>query len=468
MTENSTISGTDNAAMIYDALNRLTSKSDKDTSGAALASYAYAYDADGNITFGKSAQQTAAMTYDTLDRLSAYNGSKPAFGLDGNLTSCTLGGSVVSFVYDSGNRLTQAGTATYTYDANDNRTASAAGGKKTQYAYENAAAKLSQLLVRTNPDGSQTFYVYGLGLIGQQDSTGYSVYHFDFRGSTVALTNSSGAVTDRFTYGAYGELLAHTGSSNTPFMYNGRDGVLTDANGLYYMRARYYSPELKRFLNTDSKKGSIDKSKSLNIYSYVTDNPVLLVDPNGQFPTIVIGAIIGLAIGAGTDLVNQGIQNNWNWSKMNWKEIGINAATGAASGALAGTGADLPLVIAVNALLSGMSYAGIQLADSDAVDPLKLAFSTAAGGVAGGIGGPGILHGETGEMIGRWTQSGLLAKYLNESAGKIIVNGDEIAKEVIRDMLKKAATPSIIRTIFGGAISATANDIFDKHEKALK
>ena len=279
--ENSTTSGTDNAAMVYDALNRLTSKSDKDTSGTALASYAYAYDADGNITSGKSAQQTAAMTYDVLDRLSAYNGNNPAFDLDGNLTSCTLGGSVVSFAYDSGNRLTQAGTTAYTYDVNDNRIALAVSNSKTQYAYENVAAKLSQLLVRTNPDGSQTFYVYGLGLIGQQDSTGYSVYHFDFRGNTVALTNSSGTVTDRFTYGAYGELLTHTGSSDTPFLYNGRDGVLTDANGLYYMRARYYSPELKRFLNTDTKKGSIDKIQTLNFYSFVVGNPSSLIDPLG-------------------------------------------------------------------------------------------------------------------------------------------------------------------------------------------
>jgi YD repeat-containing protein len=44
--------------MVYDALNRLTSKYDKGTSSTALASYAYAYDADGNITSGKSAQQT--------------------------------------------------------------------------------------------------------------------------------------------------------------------------------------------------------------------------------------------------------------------------------------------------------------------------------------------------------------------------------------------------------------------------
>ena len=241
------------------------------------------------------------MTYDVLDRLSIYNGNNPAFDLDGNLTSCTLGGSVVSFAYDSGNRLTQAGTTAYTYDVNDNRIALAVSNSKTQYAYENVAAKLSQLLVRTNPDGSQTFYVYGLGLIGQQDPTGYSVYHYDFRGSTVALTNSSGAVTDRFTYGAYGELLTHTGSSDTPFLYNGRDGVLTDANGLYYMRARYYSPELKRFLNSDIEKGSTEKDQTLNLYIFVLGNPVLYVDPRGQVAGI--DDLILLGVGAATGLV---------------------------------------------------------------------------------------------------------------------------------------------------------------------
>jgi RHS repeat-associated protein len=147
----------------------------------------------------------------------------------------------------------------------DNRISSTTGGQKTEYVYENISARLSQLLVRTAPDGSRTFYVYGVGLIGHQDTSDYSVYHFDYRGSTVALTNSQGTVTDRFTYGAYGELLFHTDSSDTSFKYNGRDGVATDADGLYYMRMRYYSPELKRFVNEDSKKGSIDDVKSMNL-----------------------------------------------------------------------------------------------------------------------------------------------------------------------------------------------------------
>lgn len=100
--------------------------------------------------------------------------------------------------------------------------------------------------------------------------------------STVALTDDEGTVTDRFTYGAYGELLTHTGSSDTPFLYNGRDGILTEVNGLYYMRARYYAPEIKRFINADPKKGSIDSSKTLNLYAYVGGDPILYIDSSGE------------------------------------------------------------------------------------------------------------------------------------------------------------------------------------------
>ena len=65
------------------------------------------------------------------------------------------------------------------------------------------------------------------------------------------------------------------------FGYNGRDGVITDANGLLYMRARYYSPELRRFINADIVPGEISDSTSLNRYAYVNGNPVSFVDPFG-------------------------------------------------------------------------------------------------------------------------------------------------------------------------------------------
>ena len=74
--------------------------------------------------------------------------------------------------------------------------------------------------------------------------------------------------------------------NSTPirFLYNGQAGVETDANGLYYMRARYYNTDIKRFINRDIIDGTIQNSQSLNKYSYVQGNPVSLTDPFGLCP----------------------------------------------------------------------------------------------------------------------------------------------------------------------------------------
>jgi RHS repeat-associated protein len=186
-----------------------------------------------------------------------------------------------SFAYDSRNRLTSAGTTSYDYDAENKRISVTENGSKTSYVI-NPQSRLSQVLIKTDAQGNQTFYVYGLGLIGQEDASGmYLTYHFDRRGSTTALTDIGGAVTDRIQYAPYGELVSHTGSTSTPFMFNGQDGVMTDNNGLYYMRARYYNPEVKRFINRDVVQGSISNGSSLNRYAYVNGNPVSYVDPFG-------------------------------------------------------------------------------------------------------------------------------------------------------------------------------------------
>ena len=127
-----------------------------------------------------------------------------------------------------------------------------------------------------------TKYVYGLGLIGEETSGNFKTYHFDYRGSTVAITDSNCNITDTFTYDTYGKLTARTGTAKTPFLYNGRDGVITeDDTGLIYMRARYYSTALRRFVNADKVHGDITNSLSLNRYTYVNGNPASFIDPEG-------------------------------------------------------------------------------------------------------------------------------------------------------------------------------------------
>jgi len=152
-------------------------------------------------------------------------------------------------------------------------------GEETTYIYDNNA-KLSKLLVKIT-NGTLTKYVYGRGLIGEETNGEFKTYHFDSRGSTVAFTDEQGNITDTFAYDTYGKLLARTGETNAIFLYNGRDGVITEPNGLIYMRARYYSTELRRFINADIVAGEITNAITLNRYAYANANPVSFVDPQG-------------------------------------------------------------------------------------------------------------------------------------------------------------------------------------------
>lgn len=68
--------------------------------------------------------------------------------------------------------------------------------------------------------------------------------------------------------------MSATGSSNNPYQYTGREN---DGTGLYYYRARYYSPSLKRFISEDPT----GLAAGLNEYAYVDDSPVNEVDPEG-------------------------------------------------------------------------------------------------------------------------------------------------------------------------------------------
>jgi RHS repeat-associated protein len=275
-------------SMEYDAAGQLLQQKDIDKNGTVINQYDFAYDKAGNVTTEQSgteptgsAVQNTSMTYGSDNRLATYNGQNAAYDADGNMTTGPLAGAMANFVYDSRNRLVSVGNTSYEYDAENKRIGVTENGSKTSYVI-NPQARLSQVLIKTDAQGNQTFYVYGLELIGQEDAREkYLTYHFDRRGSTTALTDIGGAVTDRIQYAPYGELVSHTGSTSTPFLFNGRDGVMTDSNGLYFMRARYYNPEVKRFINRDVVQGSISNGLSLNRYAYVNGNPVSYVDPFG-------------------------------------------------------------------------------------------------------------------------------------------------------------------------------------------
>ena len=97
----------------------------------------------------------------------------------------------------------------------------------------------------------------------------------------MAVTDADGEVTAKYNYSPYGELLEGEYDENIPFLYNGQFGVMTDGNGLYYMRARYYNVDIKRFINQDVLVGTLERISSLNRFAYVEGNPISYLDPFG-------------------------------------------------------------------------------------------------------------------------------------------------------------------------------------------
>jgi RHS repeat-associated protein len=94
----------------------------------------------------------------------------------------------------------------------------------------------------------------------------------------VAITDSSGAIVNKYAYEAHGKVMSQVEAISNPSKYVGRSGVMDDGNGLLYMRARYYDTEVGRFINKDPI-GFL--GGDLNLYAYVGNNPVNWIDPFG-------------------------------------------------------------------------------------------------------------------------------------------------------------------------------------------
>jgi RHS repeat-associated protein len=254
---------TNNVAYSYDRLHRLTGDGTR----------SYGYDPVGNrlsLTQGS----TTTYTYDRADRILSAGATGYTVDANGNTTAR----GTDAFAYDQANRLksaTVAGTTTtYAYDGDGKRASQTTGGSTTSYVYD-ANRSLPVVL----SDGSRK-YVWGLGLAYSVDSAGaLSVSHADGLGSVRALSDGAGTLVGTYLTDSFGVALATGGSSAQPFQFTGEQ---RDTTGLYYLRARFYDPQVGRFLSRDTLFGSSRSPLSLHRYSYVQNNPINAVDPSGH------------------------------------------------------------------------------------------------------------------------------------------------------------------------------------------
>ena len=266
----------------YDPVDRVLSS--VSSAPSVVNSESFSYDQVGNWTVN-------SRQHDGDNKLTSDASYNYTYDVEGNLiqkASKTNPADVTTYAYDAENKLVHvtvgsAVTATiaYQYDALGRRVARTVNGVTTRYVIDGNNIRLelnsgNQIIAANTESGLDQLLV-------RDTSTGSYFVHQDGLGSTTAITDNTGAVVERYRYSSFGQLsvLAPDYSlkpSNLPLIPNTYTGREWDSDaGIYFYRARFYSPVMGRFLSQDP----LGNAAGINYYAYCSNNPLLLTDPMG-------------------------------------------------------------------------------------------------------------------------------------------------------------------------------------------
>ncbi len=274
----------------YDTNSRLVTLSNYDKDGNLISANELTRNEIGDITDNK---ETNPATVD-LSKVKNFNFEVNAFNQitksdegdfvyddNGNLLSYKYDAKTITLEYDLSDRLTKATIGSdvysYTYDAEGNRVA--VNGKR--YLVDNVMG-LSKPLAELDGSAISHYYIWTNGLGYSVDSSDeVLVYFFDYQGNTHAILDMNNQIKASYRYTAYGAVISADSGLYNPFKYLGQHGIISDSSALYYVRARYYSPELSRWTQADVKRGTVANPLSLNRYVLNEGDGVNYVDVSG-------------------------------------------------------------------------------------------------------------------------------------------------------------------------------------------
>ncbi len=262
----------------YNEQNRLThSESDKNNTKETTV---YKYDNNGNLLY-KSMEITK--------KIDPYNPPTTHFGMfipgqgKTEYAPQEVIDSVGYYSYDAFNRLIKEtsgnGTIESKYNGEGLRVQTTSNGVVKRYVYES-----DKVVLEVDDRGRQTARnVYGSSLISRRMGAQQAYYFYNGHGDVTRLIDSGGIELASYYYDAWGTVLGEDEDEgiDNPYRYAGY--VYDKETKLYYLNARYYDPQTARFLSEDTYRGDPNDPLSLNLYTYVSNNPIKYIDPTGHW-----------------------------------------------------------------------------------------------------------------------------------------------------------------------------------------
>lgn len=409
----------------FDALGRPVSIKELGTTALATYSYddlsrrasvalgngtttSYAYSSQGNLAslahnLGGTAQDnTWTFTRNQAQEIVSHGWSNDAYqwngyrngtrsyGVNGLNQYTTVGG--VSVTHDANGNLSGDGVWTYGYDSENRLRTAAKTGVAATLAYD-ALGRMRQF---ANGGATVNFLYAGSQLVAEYDAAGSLLRRYvhgdqvdeplvwyegsgtaakswlyaDHLGSIVASADGAGTSTATYTYGPSGEPNVENG---VRFRYTGQQYLST--LGLSYYKARFYSPSLGRFLQTDP----VGHTDELNLYTYANNDSINANDPSGETPMHLAGAAVGgiggLLFQAGADLLQWRLS-----SRGDYAGAFVGGAAGGAAAVTCGPAC-------AGAAAGAASSVTRQLVNGGGFSVAAVGRDATIGAITGGIGG---------------------------------------------------------------------------------
>jgi RHS repeat-associated protein len=245
--------------------------------------FSFVYDALGNRIRTTAGGEVVGYTTNNMNQYTVVGDTTYEYDPDGNLVQEVSTQGTMTYTYDIENRLVGVATDTdtwqYIYNPFGHRVAEIHNGVRTNYlldptGFGNVVAEYDASAALSSG------YVHGgSGLLVQRDASGSTHYYtFDALGNTSELTDASGTPLNRYAFDPFGQTLLASETVPNDFEFVGEWGIMATEHGDHFMRARYYDATLGRFSAQDPLRL---KGGDVNLYRYVRNNSVNLIDPTG-------------------------------------------------------------------------------------------------------------------------------------------------------------------------------------------